>query len=160
VRPEPATQPAAEPAVQPAAEPVAVASGQPALASTLPAATRSLAWGPGEVPGKPSRPDAAGQDHGYWQILLRPLIRAQLGLSLVCLAFALAVTASFPILCAVLPGLSNVTVLGLPLTLVALGIGVFPFILLIGAFYTRQAARLEQQFVTFVNRVDGAPADD
>ena len=128
--------------------------------SGIPVATRALAWGPDEVPLK-YRPVAFSEsDHEYRQILVRSLIRAQLGLSLVCLAFALAVTASFPILCAVLPRLSQVTVFGLPLTLIALGIGVFPVILIIGAFYLHQATRLERQFVRLVDRVDGPPADD
>ncbi len=121
---------------------------------------RSLAWGPGEVSVLGGQGDVAQPDRDYWQILIKSLIRAQLGLSLVCLAFALAVTASFPILCAVLPSVIHVTVLGLPLTLIALGVGVFPVILLIGTFYVRQAARLERQFTQLVQRVDGAAADD
>jgi hypothetical protein len=125
-----------------------------------PAATRSLAWGPGEVPGKHDHASGIGPDNAYCQILIRPLIRAQLGLSLVCLAFALAVTASLPILCGVLPSVSKVTVLGLPLTLIALGVGVFPVLLLIGTFYTRQAARLEKQFIALMDRVDGITAGD
>jgi len=121
---------------------------------------RTLAWGPGEdsLPG--SSGDVAQPDRDYWQILIKSLVRAQLGLSLLCLAFALAVTASFPILCAVLPRLIRVTVLGLPVTLIALGVGVFPVILVIGAFYVKQAARLERQFSQLVERVDGARSDD
>lgn len=135
-------------------------SPQPPTPPRPPPATRSLAWGPGEVPLARTRADVTQPDHGYRQILVRSLIRAQLGLSLVCLAFALAVTASFPILCAVRPSLSAVTVFGLPLTLIVLGVGVFPAILLIGSYYTRQAARLERQFVELVDRVDGAPVDE
>ena len=116
---------------------------------------RSLAWGPGQVSLPGGQGDVSQPDRDYWQILVRSLIRAQLGLSLLCLAFALAVTASFPILCAVLPSIVHVTVLGLPLTLIALGVGVFPVILIIGAFYVRQAARLERQFSQLVERVDG-----
>lgn len=99
-------------------------------------------------------------DHGYWQIMIRSLIRAQLGLSLVCLAFALAVTASFPILCAVLPSLAHAQVLGLPVTLIALGAGIFPVILLIGIFYNYQAGRLEQRFISLADRVDGSEGGD
>src|SRR5580698_2530818 len=120
---------------------------------------RALAWGPGEVPLK-YRPVAFSEsDHEYRQILIRSLIRAQLGLSLVCLAFALAVTASLPILCAVLPGLDRIEVFGLPLALVALGAGIYPVILIIGIFYNYQAGRLEQRFMSLADRVDG-PADD
>jgi hypothetical protein len=121
---------------------------------------RSLAWGPGEVSLLGGQNDVSQPDRDYWQILIRSLIRAQLGLSLVCLAFALAVTASFPIMWALLPSASHIKVLGLPLTLVALGVGVFPVILIIGTFYVHQAARLERQFTKLVQRVDGAAGDD
>lgn len=125
-------------------------------------AVRGRAWGPDQVPLQRSNsgtPDPQ-DDHGYCQIMVRSLIRAQLGLSLVCLAFALAVTASFPILCAVLPGLDHAEVFGLPLVLVALGVCIYPVILIIGAFYNYQASRLEKQFILLVDRVDGSVADD
>ena len=92
--------------------------------------------------------------------MVRSLIRAQLGLSLVCLVFALAVTASFPILCAVLPPLDHTEVFGLPLTLIALGIGIYPVILIIGTFYEYRSRRLENQLISLVDSVDGPPADD
>lgn len=117
---------------------------------------RSLAWGPSQIPQPREPPARAGQqhDHGYYQILVRSLIRAQLGLSLVCLAFALAVTVSFPILYAVLPWLSHTTIAGLPVTLVTLGIGIYPVILAIGWFYTFQARRLESRFVCIMAHSD------
>ena len=126
------------------------------------AAGRRLAWSPDSVPFQDHLPQPAPVqvDHGYWQIMIRSLIRAQLGLSLVCLAFALAVTASFPILCAVLPGLVHAKVFGLPLTLIALGAGIFPVILIIGIFYNYQAGRLEQRFISLADRVDGAEGGD
>jgi hypothetical protein len=126
----------------------------------VPVPARSLAWGPGEVPLRRDSDEAPGNDHGYTQLLIRPLIRAQLGLSLVCLAFALAVTASFPVLAAVLPSVTRVTVFGLPLTLLALGVGVFPVLLAIGAFYVHQAGRLEKRFIRLMDRVDGTASDD
>jgi uncharacterized membrane protein (DUF485 family) len=134
---------------------------EPTVDGDLPGSPiRSLAWGPGEVSLLGGPGDASQPDRDYWQILVRSLIRAQLGLSLVCLAFALAVTASFPILCAVLPSVIHVTIFGLPVTLLALGVGVFPVILIIGAFYVKQAARLERQFSKLVERVDGVAGDD
>lgn len=92
--------------------------------------------------------------------MVRSLIRAQLGLSLVCLVFALAVTALFPVLCAVLPRLDHAEVFGLPLTLIALGAGIYPVILIIAVFYNHQASRLEKQFISLVDRVDMPHADD
>jgi putative solute:sodium symporter small subunit len=94
-------------------------------------------------------------DHGYLQIMVRSLIRAQFGLSMVCLVFALAITSSFPVLCAVLPSLDHIQVLGLPLALIALGAGIYPVILIIGIFYNYQASRLEKKFTTLVNRFHG-----
>jgi hypothetical protein len=127
-----------------------------------PAAVRSLAWGPDQ---KPAERSLAGQvpaegDHSYYQIMARSLIRAQLGLSLVCLTFALAITASFPILCAVLPPLDRAQVLGMPLTLIALGVSIFPVILIIATFYNYQANRLERQFISLVDHMDGSHADE
>jgi hypothetical protein len=122
---------------------------------------RGLAWSPEHVPLQVQlpAPSAVEADHGYWQLMIRSLIRAQLGLSLVCLAFALAVTASLPILCAVLPGLDRVRVFGLPLTLVTLGAGIYPVILIIGIFYNHQAGRLEQRFTSVAGRAE-EPIDD
>jgi hypothetical protein len=121
-----------------------------------PAPRRILAWGPSQIPQPREPPGSTGlqHDHGYYQILVRSLIRAQLGLSLVCLAFALAVTISFPLLYAVLPWLGHTTVAGLPLTLVALGAGVYPVILVIGWFYTFQSRRLERRFVCIMAHSD------
>ena len=120
-------------------------------------ATRSVAWAPHDASSREriSDPPGASRDHGYCQVLSRSLIRAQLGLSLLCLAFALAVTVSFPELCALLPGLVAVRIFGLPLTLVVLGAGIFPVILAIGRFYTWQASRLEHRFVTLMDQVSG-----
>jgi hypothetical protein len=146
--------------------------GRPVAASEAPAGPdegqparmvgRSLAWSPDHIPLQHHfpPPGPVQVDNGYWQIMVRSLIRAQLGLSLVCLAFALAVTASFPILCAVLPGLARAKVFGLPVTLLALGAGIFPVILIIGIFYTYQAGRLEQRFISLADRVDGSQAGD
>lgn len=123
---------------------------------SVPVPQRSLAWGPSQVPRESNHLDFndVHQDHGYYLILVRSLIRAQLGLSMLCLAFALTVTASFPILCAVLPGLDHVVILGLPLTLIALGMGIYPVILAIGWFYSRQANRLEKRFIRIIDHVD------
>jgi hypothetical protein len=122
---------------------------------------RSLAWGPDQKPLQHHPwPGPVQEDDGYCQILARSLIRAQLGLSLVCLTVALAVTASFPVLCAILPRLDHRQVLGLPLPLIVLGAGIYPVILLIGAFYIHHADRLEKQFISLTARIGGSPADE
>jgi hypothetical protein len=93
------------------------------------------------------------------QLLLRSLIRAQLGLSLMCLALAVAVIASFPVIMALLPSARKLTVAGLPLTLVVLGAGIFPLLMAVGWFYNRQASQLEARFIELVDPV-GRRLDD
>ena len=92
-------------------------------------------------------------DTVYGRLLVRALTRAQLGLSLMCLAFAVAVIASLPVVMALLPAARKVTVAGLPLTLVILGAGIFPVLMAVGWFYNRQASQLEARFIDLVDPV-------
>jgi hypothetical protein len=98
-------------------------------------------------------------DTVYGRLLVRSLTRAQLGLSLMCLALAVAVIASLPMIMALLPGARKLTVAGLPVTLVILGAGVFPVLMAVGWFYNRQASQLEARFIELVDpvgrRLDG-----
>jgi hypothetical protein len=88
------------------------------------------------------------------RLLVRSLTRAQLGLSLLCLALAVAVVASLPVLAAVWPGARRITVAGLPLTLVVLGAGLYPVLMAIGWFYNHQASQLEARFIDLVDPPD------
>ena len=90
-------------------------------------------------------------DTEYGRLLVRSLTRAQLGLSLMCLALAGAVIASFPVIMALLPSARKVTVAGLPITLVVLGAGIFPVLMVVGWFYNRQASQLEARFIDLVD---------
>jgi hypothetical protein len=76
-----------------------------------------------------------------------------------CLAVAVAVIGSFPVIMALLPGARKVTLAGLPLTLVILGAGIFPVLMAVGWFYNRQATQLEARFIDLVDpvgrRLDG-----
>jgi hypothetical protein len=88
------------------------------------------------------------------QLLVRSLTRAQLGLSLLCLALAVAVIASLPVLAAVWPDARRITVAGLPLTLIVLGAGLYPVLMAIGWFYHHQAGQLEARFIDLVDPPD------
>jgi sulfite exporter TauE/SafE len=90
-------------------------------------------------------------DTSHGRLLARSYLRAQLGLSLMCLAIALAATASFPVISALVPAVSRVTVAGLPLTLIVLGFAFYPVLLAIGWFYNRQARQLEARFTDLVD---------
>lgn len=98
-------------------------------------------------------------DTVYGRLLVRSLTRAQLGLSLMCLAVAVAVIGSFPVVMALLPSARRVRVAGLPLTLVVLGAGIFPVLLAVGWFYTRQASQLEARFIDLVDPAGRRPDD-
>jgi predicted MFS family arabinose efflux permease len=84
-------------------------------------------------------------------------VRAQLGLSLVCLTFALAVTASFPLIAAMVPAVTRITVDGIPLTLIVLGFAFYPVFLAVGWFYNRQARQLEARFTSLVEPASRRP---
>jgi hypothetical protein len=86
-------------------------------------------------------------------------VRAQLGLSLMCLTFALAVTASFPVIAAMVPAVGRITLAGVPLTLIVLGFAFYPFFLAVGWFYNRQARQLEARFTSLVDPSSRRPDD-
>ena len=100
----------------------------------------------GDIPG----PGDLRDDTTCGRLLLRSLVRAQLGLSLMCLTFALTVSASFPVIAALAPKVSRITVGGLPVTLIVLGFAFYPVLLAVGWFYTRQARQLEARFTELV----------
>jgi hypothetical protein len=91
------------------------------------------------------------------RLLVRSFVRAQLGLSLMCLTFALAVTASFPVIAAMVPAISRITVAGVPLTLIVLGFAFYPVFLAVGWFYNRHASQLEARFTSLVDPVGRRP---
>ena len=92
-------------------------------------------------------------DTVYGRLLVRSLTRAQLGLSLMCLALAGTVIAAVPVIMALLPAARKITVAGLPLTLIILGAGIFPVLMAVGWFYNRQARQLEARFIDLVDPV-------
>jgi hypothetical protein len=93
----------------------------------------------------PARDDLYQPD-AYGRELLSSLIRAQAGVSLAVLLPALSLLALYPLLAVLLPGLATFEVAGLPLTLIILGGGIYPPLVLLGYWYVRRAERLEQRF--------------
>jgi hypothetical protein len=85
------------------------------------------------------------------RLLLKSFVRAQLGLSLMCLTFALTVTVSFPVIAAMVPSVSRITVGGVPLALIVLGFAFYPVFLGVGWFYNRHARQLEVRFTSLVD---------
>lgn len=83
--------------------------------------------------------------------LVRGLVRAQLGLALRLAAVVVGLIGTLPLLNAVLPGLSAVTVFGLRMNWLILAGLVYPLLYGIGWFYVRLAEQGERDFVGVVD---------
>jgi len=79
-------------------------------------------------------------------VYVRSLIRSQLRLGIVfAVGFAVA-TALFVIAIAVVPELDSTFVLGVPLSWLLLGVGVYPLAITVGGLYVRAASRNEARY--------------
>jgi hypothetical protein len=96
-------------------------------------------------------------DTSAGRLLAKSFVRAQLGLSLMCLTLALTVTASFPVIAALVPAVARITIAGVPLTLIVLGFAFYPVFLAVGWFYNRQARQLEARFTGLVDPASRRP---
>lgn len=121
-----------------------------------PAQRQLVVWRGDQVPvqhGIPG-PGDLRDDTNTGRLLIRSLVRAQLGLSLMCLMFALTVTVSFPLVATLVPAIGRAEVAGLPVTLIVLGFAFYPVFLAVGWFYHRQARQLEARFTDLVDPPD------
>jgi hypothetical protein len=84
------------------------------------------------------------------EMLVRNLIRSQLGTSLLLALIVVAALGAIPLAFAYVPKLAELSVLGVRLPWLLLGFAVYPFMLGIGWIYVRQADRNEQNFIKFV----------
>lgn len=78
--------------------------------------------------------------------MVRGLVRAQLGLALRLALVAVCLLGALPVLFAVVPSLAEVTVLGLRLPWLLLGVVGYPVLLGIAWLFVRLAERNEQDF--------------
>lgn len=85
------------------------------------------------------------------EVLLHGLLRAQLRLSLRMAALVAVPLLAMPLLFALLPRSGDVSVFGLRLSWLALGLLVYPFLLLIGWRYVRLADHTEQDFADIID---------
>ncbi len=84
--------------------------------------------------------------------LVRGLVRAQLALALRMGLVVLVGLGALPLLFVVAPGVGAVTVAGVNLPWLLLGVGAFPFLVAVGWAYVRLAERNEQEFAAVVRR--------
>ena len=86
------------------------------------------------------------------ELLIRSLVRAQLGLALRLLAVFATLLGGLPLLFALLPAARSVQVAGLPLPWLVLGVLVYPALLAGAWLHVRLAERHERDFVELVER--------
>ncbi len=86
------------------------------------------------------------------EALVKGLVRAQLALAVRLSLVVAAGLGALPLLFAVAPGVGRAKVLGVHLPWLLLGVGAFPFLVLIGWAYVRWAERNEQDFTAVVRR--------
>ena len=79
-------------------------------------------------------------------VYVRSLIRSQLQLGIVFAAGFVVATALFVLAIAVVPQLDATFVLGVPLSWLLLGVGVYPLAITVGALYVRAASRNEARY--------------
>lgn len=84
------------------------------------------------------------------EVLLRSLLRAQLGVTLSVLLPAVVVVGLYPLLAAALPVVARATLGPVPLALVVLGGALYPPLVALGFWYVRRAERLEARFAELV----------
>ena len=85
-------------------------------------------------------------------LLVRSLVRAQLGLAVRLGAVLAGLLGGLPLLFAVVPASRDQTVLGIALPWLLLGVLVYPVLCLGGWLYVRLAERNERDFVDLVER--------
>ncbi|BBZ59016.1 hypothetical protein [Mycolicibacterium monacense] len=83
--------------------------------------------------------------------LVRGLVRAQLGLALRLATVVVCVVAAIPLLTAVFPGWAALTVAGIRLNWLALGLLAYPLMYGVGRLYVRLAEQAERDFVRVID---------
>ena len=102
-------------------------------------------------PGRPAL-QALDEQDVVGELLIRSLVRAQLGLGLRLAAVFAFLLGGLPLLFSIVPTTRDLSVLGLPLPWLALGVLVYPTVLAGGLLYVRLAERNERDFVDLVER--------
>jgi hypothetical protein len=89
---------------------------------------------------------------GVGDALVRGLVRAQLALALRLSVIVGIGLGLLPLLFALAPGLARVHLFGVALPWLLLGVGAYPFLLMIGWIHIRVAERNERDFAELVER--------
>jgi putative solute:sodium symporter small subunit len=88
------------------------------------------------------------------EIYMRSLMRTQLRLALTVVGLLGVTVGVLPLVFELSPAVRRAHLLGLPLPWLLLGVGVYPVVLALAAFYVRRAERIETEFADMVDRRD------
>jgi len=91
---------------------------------------------------------------GIGEVYVRSLVRSQLRAALTVVTTLMLTLGALPIVFWLLDDLTELTVMGLPLPWIVLGVAVYPGLFLLGWLYVRQADRSERDFAALVFPVD------
>lgn len=86
------------------------------------------------------------------EVYMQSLIHSQLRLALIVIAGTAVVLGALPLMFALVPATRTLSVLGLPLPWLLLGVAVYPAVYVAARIYVRQAERIEAEFTEFVGR--------
>ena len=86
------------------------------------------------------------------EIYMHSLIQSQLRLALAVIGGVFVVLGSIPLLFWLVPPTRTLSILGLPLPWVLLGIAIYPVVYGAARIYVRHAERIEAEFTEFVGR--------
>jgi hypothetical protein len=131
----------------------AVAAPKPASPARRVAVTSpqtEAAWRARTTPRR--RLDELADQTAIGDVLIRSLIRAQLGLGLRVLAVIVVLLGGLPLLFAAVPSAGRAEVGGVAVPWLLLGVATFPLLVLLGVVYMRQAERNEREFTDLVER--------
>lgn len=103
---------------------------------------------------RPSRAHDIDADTRLGGIYLGSLLRAQLWLAVRVLAVLALTVGSWPLVFHVWPGLAEVTLAGVPLGWLVLGVVVYPLLVGLGWWYVSRAERHERAFAELVEEVE------
>lgn len=93
---------------------------------------------------------------GVGEVYMQSLIRSQLRAALTVTITVLLTIVSLPLVFWSVPGLAEVSVLGVPLPWLVLGAGVYGGVIVVGWLYVRHAERAERLFTELVEPNDRA----
>ena len=86
------------------------------------------------------------------EVYMRSLVRSQLRLALAVLIALMLTVGMLPIVFLVFDPIAASHLFGVPLPWLLLGVGVYPYLFVLGWLYVRQAERAEQAFTDLVER--------